>query len=95
MSAIAPDTPEADDGDDYRSPDSTTQYRAGNDMGHEVARTVPLRPEAIGHPAAQLTGQDDREEHAPGPPVTQSSEVRPATGAPAASGLRPVRQGVR
>jgi hypothetical protein len=29
-------------------------------MGHEVARTVRLRPEAIGHPAAQLTGQDDR-----------------------------------
>jgi hypothetical protein len=64
-------------------------------MGHEVARTVRLRPEAIGHLAAQLTGQDDREEHAPGPPVTQPSEVRPATGSSAASGLRSVRQRVR
>ena len=97
------DTREAYDGNAQHSSDNTTQYAADNYLRDEVARAVCLRPEAAGHPAAQLEEQLEEQaegkEYAPGPPVAQPPEALLAAGASggasADSGLRSVREGVR
>jgi hypothetical protein len=92
--AVPHDAREDDGDNDQCSSDSATQYHANDYVRDDVSRAVCLRPEVTDDPTAQLQAHADREECAPGPPVTQPSAALSPADASADTGFRSGREGV-
>ena len=87
-------TREHDDDNAQHSSDSATQDHANDYVREDVSDAVCVRPEVIDNPAAQRQSHEDREEYAPGPPVTQPAAGLSSECPPPDTGFLSGREGV-